>query len=484
MTNENQWNSQAAFLFAMIGSAVGLGNIWRYSYVVYSNGGGSFFIPYLIAILVMGIPFLILEYALGFKYKNSFSNILKSINPKFEYISWALVIFVFIVVIYYMVILSWDFLYLGSSFTFLWGNDSVAFFTQYIGGSSNLSNMTFFLIPTTIGVLIMWLWLWHVSHKDLNEGIGKASKILMPLLFILMAFIIVYALTLPGAMVGINTLLNPDWSMLFDVYIWLAAFSQIIFSLSMGEAIAFTYASYLPKESKLINNVLIVVLANCTFEVCTAFGIFSILGYMSVTTGTAMADLITEGTGLIFVVFPMIFNIMGIFGHIIAPLLFISMLFAGITSAAGLFEPLVNSTLHKMKWSRKKTVTVLSIIGCAFSILFTTGISSYLVGIVDGFVNEFAVLFILILQCIIFGWFYDMDLLLPVLNDKSKVNVGQKWKIVIRYVLPIFIAIMWIIGVYELFLSANTFELIIYGIITFIVLAFSCIFVRINKDAE
>ena len=475
MSNQSQWNSQVAFLLAMIGSAVGLGNIWRYSYVVYSNGGGTFFIPYLIAILVMGIPFLILEYGLGYTYKNSFSNLLKSINPKFEYVSWMLVISVFIVVIYYMVILSWDFLYLGSSFTFLWGNDSISFFSQYIGGSGDLSNMTTILIPTAIGVLLMWFWLWYISHKDLNDGIGKASKILLPLLFILMIFIIVYALSLPGAIVGIDTLLHPDWYMLLDINVWLAAFSQIIFSLSMGEAVAYTYASYLPKESKLINNVLIVIIANCTFEVFTAFGMFSILGYMSVTNGIPIEEIITQGTGLIFVVFPMIFNVMGTIGHIIAPLLFIAILFAGITSAVGLFEPLVNSTFHKMNWSRKKTVTVLSLVGCALSLLFTTGISSYLIGIVDAFVNEFVILFLLIVQCIIFGWFYDMDQLWPELNNQSRFNVGNKWKAVIRYILPIFIFVMWIIGVYRLF-NAIGFELIIYGIIIAAVLISSVIF--------
>jgi len=96
MINENQWNSRIAFLLSMIGAAVGLGNIWRYSYVVYSNGGGTFFIPYLIAILIMGIPFLVLEYGIGFRHKDSFSNILKSINPKLEYISWALVLIIYL----------------------------------------------------------------------------------------------------------------------------------------------------------------------------------------------------------------------------------------------------------------------------------------------------------------------------------------------------------------------------------------------------
>ena len=432
MSQQNQWDSSIAFIFAMIGAAVGLGNIWRFSYVLYSNGGGSFFIPYLIAIAIMGIPFLILEYGVGFTFKESFSNIMKKINPKFEVIAWILVLFVFIVTIYYMVILSWDLVYLGSSFTFSWGTDAANYFVSTVGGSSNLSNASFLLIPTTIGVILLWVVLWFIAHRNVDKGIGKVSKILIPSLFVIMGFIIVYALTLPGAGIGINTLLTPDWSKLMDVNIWLAAFAQIIFSLSMGQAIALTYASYLPENSKLINNVLIVVASNSLFEICTAFGVFSILGYMSFTNGTPMVQLITEGTGLIFIVFPMIFNIMGPIGRIIAPLLFLAILFAGITSALGFLEPMLNTTAVKLGWSRKKTATVLSIIGCIFSLILTSGISSYLVGIIDSFVNEFGILILIGIQCIIFAWFYGVDKFMPALNGLSIINVGKTWKFIIK----------------------------------------------------
>ena len=255
--------------------------------------------------------------------------------------------------------------------------------------------------------------------------------------------IIIYALTLPGAGLGIDALLNPDWNKIWDANIWLAAFSQIIFSLSMGQAIAVTYASYLPEGSKLSDNVLVVVFANCSFEVFTAFGVFSILGFMSSTSGTPMVQLVSEGTGLIFVVFPMIFNFMGIIGHILAPVLFLSILFAGLSSAVAIFEPMINSTLHKFGWSRKKTVTVLSIIGCAFSLLFTSAIGGYLVEVVDGFVNKFGILLLLAVQCIIFGWFYDIDSLIPTLNENSRFKVGKIWKTIIKYVLPMFIIFVW-----------------------------------------
>ena len=484
MSQQNQWDSSVAFIFAMIGAAVGLGNIWRFSYVLNSNGGSSFFIPYLIAIAIMGIPFLILEYGVGFTFKESFSSIMRKINPKFEIIAWILVIFVFIVTIYYMVILSWDLVYLGSSFTFSWGTDAANYFVSTVGGSSNLSNASFLLIPTTVGVLILWVILWFIAHRNVDKGIGKVSKILIPALFVIMGFIIIYALTLPGAEIGINTLLTPDWTKLTDVNIWLAAFAQIIFSLSMGQAIAVTYASYLPENSKLINNVFIVVASNSLFEICTAFGVFSILGYMSFTNGTPMVQLITEGTGLIFIVFPMIFNIMGSIGRIIAPLLFLAILFAGITSALGFFEPMLNTTSDKLGWSRKKTATILCIIGCIFSLILTSGISSYLVGIIDSFVNEFGILILIGIQCIIFAWFYGIDKFLPALNGLSIINVGRIWTFVIKYLLPCVLILMWVIGIIQLFSTAKQFELIIDVIIIVLVMVFALVLTKIKPANE
>ncbi len=376
----------------------------------------------------------------------------------------------------------WDLTYLTSSVTFSWGSDVAAYFVQNVGGSSNLSNLGSLIIPTTIGALIIWVIVWFISHRDLNEGIGKISKILIPALFIIMIGMVIYALTLPGASIGIQTLLQPDWSKLTDINIWLAAFSQILFSLSMGQAIALTYASYLPEGSKINDNVLLVVFANSSFEVFTAFGIFSILGFMSFSTGTPMVQLVSEGTGLIFVVFPMIFNIMGIMGHILAPLLFLAILFAGITSAVAIFEPMVRSMEDKLNWSRKKTVALLSIIGCAFSLMFTTGISSYLVGVVDGFVNEFGILFLIAIQCIIFAWIYNVDSLIPVINENSRFKVGFLWKAVIKYVLPCFLIVMWLIGVYGLFTDVDSFEAIVYIIIMVLVLVFSGILTKINSD--
>ena len=464
MANQT-WDSSLAFLMAMVGAAVGLGNIWRFSYVLYSNGGGSFFIPYICAILIMGIPFLILKYGVGISFKESNANNLKKINPNYEIIGWILALFVFIVCCYYLVIVAWDVLYLVASPTQAWGVDPEAFFASFVGGTSNLANAGTIIIPTLICVVAVWIILWFISHKQVDKGIGKVSKILIPTLFIIMAVIVFSALMLPGHELGINTLLTPNWWALTDVNIWLAAFAQIIFSLSMGQAIATTYSSYLDKNAKLNDYVLIVVVSNSAFEVFTAFGVFSILGYMSLSSGLPIESLIAEGTSLVFIVFPTIFNSMGVIGMILAPLLFLAIFFAGITSAIGYFEPLLGSLTDKLGIGRKKTASILSVIGLAISLLFVTGIGSYLVSLVDGFVNEFGILILIAVQCIIFAWIWGIDQLVDVVNRNSRVKVGTKWKIVLKYILPTALIIMWAWGLVGLFASVTTFELMVYVIL-------------------
>ena len=197
-----------------------------------------------------------------------------------------------------------------------------------------------------------------------------------------------------------------------------------------------------------------------------------------------MTNLVTEGTGLVFIVFPMIFNIMGPIGRVLAPLLFLAILFAGVTSALGFFEPMLSSTSAKFNLGRKRTASILSIVGCAFSVLLTTGISSYLVGIIDSFVNQFGILLLIGVQCVIFAWFYKLDDLVPVLNEYGHLKVGKLWKFIIRYLLPIVLFAMWIYGMYDFFMSAATFELIVDLIIMGAVLVSSIILTRLSPRED
>ena len=424
-----QWSSRWGFILAMVGSAVGLGNIWRFPNVLYANGGGSFMIPYIVAIFLLGVSFILVEYALGYRFKASISKILYSIKPQFEPIAWLILTIIFLILTYYIVVVGWDLIYLVLSFTKGWGaNPDVFFSSNVLQASDSIAGIFTFVPMVLISVLVLWATIWVITQTNLNSGIEKVSKVVIPLLFVIVVIIVAFSLCLPGASIGYTQIYTPDWSALLNLDVWLAAFGQIVFSLSLGMAIALTYASYLP-------------------EVFNAFGVFSILGFMTFTTGIPFNDLVTEGTGLAFVVFPQVFNQMGDAAYIIAPLFFFSILFAGLTSAIALVEPIASSITEKFNIGRRRAATLVCLIGLIISLIFTTRAGSLILGVFDLFLNNYALLFTIVLECIIFGWIYKFDNLIETLNEYSRFKVGRLWKFVIRFALPIAIFLLWIQGV-------------------------------------
>ena len=479
--DKNEWGSNLSFLLAMIGSAVGLGNIWRYPYVLYSNGGGAFFIPYIVAILIMGIPFLILEYGVGYNFKSSFPKAVKSISNKWEYLGWFLPVAVFMILIYYSAILGWDGFYVIISAFKGWGADPNAYFTgSFLQANDTLGGLGTFVPFVAIAMLVGWVIMWVISHTDLEKGLGRVSKVLVPLLFAIMIFIVLFSLTLPGAGIGLAELYNPDWSLLLNFNIWMAAFGQMIFSLSLGMSIAFTYASYTKDDSDLVSNALWVTVANCGFENFAAIGVFSILGYMSLQSGVAVPDLVTQGTGLVFIVYPTVFNVLGDWASVIGPLFFFTVYLAGLTSILSTIEPLSFSIQNKFGWSRNKTMTILCVFGAAVSMIYATAMGSYILGIADTFVNQIAILIGVIFECIVFAWIFKAENIIPKLNAKSKsIKLGKWWLVVVKYVLPIFIAIVWIGGILEVISSGSMLELAILVILTVILLGATFIFTKL-----
>lgn len=471
MADKNEWGSNLSFILAMIGSAVGLGNIWRYPYVLYSNGGGAFYIPYLVAILLMGIPFLILEYGVGYNYKSSFAKAIRKINSKCEYLGWFLPVAVFMIMIYYSAILGWDGIYIILSFFKGWGADPNLYFTTTLLQSSESVSGLFNFIPLiAVAMLVGWVIIWFISHRDLESGLGKVSKILVPLLFIIMIVIVGFSLTLPGASIGLAELFNPDWSLLGHFEIWMAAFGQIIFSLSLGMSIAFTYASYTKQDADLITNTLSITIANCAFENFAALGVFSILGYMSLQSGTAVADLVTQGTGLVFIAYPTVFNVLGDLAYILGPLFFITVYLAGLTSILSTIEPLSFSIQNKFGLSRSRTMTILIVVGAVVSMLYATSFGGSLLGFVDTFINQIAILIGVVAECIVFALIFNAEKLIDFLNARSKtIKLGKWWLVVVKYILPIFVTVIWIGGMIDV-VNNGTFEQLIFTIISAAVL--------------
>lgn len=450
-----------AYLMAMIGSAIGVGNIWRFPKVIYANGGSSFLIPYICAFLIMGLCVMLLENTMGYKFRACVPKITNALKGKYEIVGWFMCFSVFLVLSYYVCIMGWDLLYLILSFTKAWGTNTNLFFSQTLLHSTNsISGVGSFAPTVLIAIIIVWVLIFLISQTSINKGIGTVCKILIPVLIGITVVVVVFALTLPGASIGYNQLLHPDWSSLLKLDVWIAAFAQIVFSLGLGEGIIIAYAVYLPEGTDLVKNTAIVASTNSAFEVFNAFGIFSILGFMTLSTGIPFNQLITDGSGLAFIVFPQAFNIMGPWGYFIGPLFFLSLFFAGVTSAVALMEPIVYGLVDKFNFSRRKSVLVVCLTSFVVSLLFATHAGSMLLGIFDTFASEVCLLLAIILECILCGWLFKMDELVKI-NKSLKYPLNKIWKAIIKFVIPIFVGGLWINGLYGLTSANQTTKIII-----------------------
>ena len=485
MAKENEWGSSLTFILAMIGSAVGLGNIWRYPYVLYSSGGGAFFVPYLIAIILMGIPILFLEYGIGFKFKSSFAKTITLINPKWQFLGWFIPLSLLTIMIYYSSILSIDGIYVFLSMFKGWGADPNLFYSATLTQSTTSLTGILHLVPLIcIAILIVWILIWFISHRHLEDGLGRISKILVPFLFIIMIVVVVFSLTLPGASIGLSKLYEPDWSLLTHFDIWMLAFGQIIFSLNIGLSGTITFAGYLKEDTDILSNTIIIALANSIFENISAIAVFSILGYMSLQTATPVENLVSQGTGLIFVIYPAIFNILGQWSYIIGPLFFLTIFIAGLTSILTMIEPISFSIQNKFNVSRKKTVTALCILGGLAAMLYATSFGSVLLEYVDTYVNQIAVLFCLILECILFAWVYKAENLVDYLNSQSKyMKIGKEWLFIVKYLLPVGISIVWIGGMIDV-INIYSYERLMITLAFAIIIIAVCLILTLKKPTN
>ena len=485
MSNE-KWGSNIAFVLAMIGSAVGLGNIWRYPYVLYSNGGGAFYIPYLVAVLTLAIPFLILEYGVGYNYQSSFTKAIIKLKPKLEIYGWILPVVVFIMTVYYSTIMGWDGIYLVLSFFKGWGADPNTFLNvNLLQATDSLSGVFNFIPFIAIFMLVGWFIVWFISHKSLNEGLGRVCKIFVPLLFVVMFVIVIFSLTLPGALIGLTVLFNPNWSLLWHFDIWMTAFGQIFFSLSLGMGAGFTYASYTHDDIDIVSSGLKIIFANCAFENIAALGVFSILGYMSLQSGTPVSEIVSQGTTLIFVAYPQVFNILGTIGLVLGPLFFFTVYIAGITSMLSSFEVLSISIQNKFALSRDKATLMLCVVGGISSMVYATSAGGYLLGIADIFVNNVVVIFSVFIECILFAWIFKAERLIDFMNGRSKnFKLGRLWLLQVKYIIPILLIVIWFGGLYELIAMKTTESVMILIVLTLILIISSVIFTLLPAKSE
>ncbi|CAH0533275.1 hypothetical protein VST7929_01139 [Vibrio stylophorae] len=429
-----QWGSRVGFVLAAVGSAIGLGNIWRFPYMAYENGGGAFFLPYLIAMITAGIPFIIMEFALGKKLKGSAPRVFSSIHPKLEWLGWFQVCIAAVIAVYYVAIIGWAFSYFSFSFTQSWGDATKDFFFgEYLklGGSPlELGQIQWHIVGA---VALAWLVSFFAIFGGVKAGIERASKIMMPVLFVMVVVLIARVIFLDGAMTGLNYMFKPDFSRLSDWNIWSAAYGQIFFTLSIGFAIMLAYSSYLPEKSDVTNNAIMTVLINCGFSIMAGIMIFAVLGYMAQEQQVAVTEVVSSGVGLAFITIPKAINFLPI-PYILGPLFFLALAIAGLSSHISILEAVNSAIIDKTGWSRKVTSAIVCGTGLVVSLAFTTNGGLFLLDVVDYFVNNIGILTSCLIELIIIGWFFNLKGLRDYINKTSEFKVGALFVNCIRYI--------------------------------------------------
>jgi neurotransmitter:Na+ symporter, NSS family len=445
----DQWGTKLGFLLAAIGSAIGLGNIWRYPYVVYENGGGAFLLPYFVALATAGLPILILEYSLGHRFRQGAPAAFHSINPSWEWLGWWQAAISFVICTYYVVILGWCLSFIYYSFGQQWGEDTGAFFIgEYLATSDGAAPTGFWDIggaqlKVLLPMLVAWAVIYVLMRRGVSRGIEMASRVLMPTLILMLVLIVIRAVTLEGAATGLNVLLTPDFGALGDPGVWVAAYGQVFFSLSIAFSIMIAYSSYLPRRTDLSNSALIVGLSNAGFEFLAAIGVFAALGFLAVQSDVAVDEVAQSGVVLAFIVFPQVISTLPGLNTVFGLLFFGSLFFAGITSMVSILECVVAAVREKFDLSRKAAVNWICGAAGLMSVLYVTQGGLFYLDTVDHFVNAYGLVVAGLLQVLLVVWISrTLAEQRDHINATSYVQMGTWWTVSLKYVTPVLLTFM------------------------------------------
>ncbi len=433
------FNSRNYFILAAIGSAVGLGNIWRFPYVAYSEGGGAFLVPYLVALLSAGIPLLFFDYAIGHRYRGSAPLAMRRLGRWTEVFGWWQVLVSFVIAVYYAAVVAWAAMYTWFSFSMAWGEDPAAFLFSEFLQLADEPTVGFDFVPSLfLPMLAVWGITLIVIALGVNKGLAFANLVFMPLLLVMFLFIVGQSLFLPGAIDGLNALFTPDWTSLTSPGVWAAAYGQIFFSLSVGFGIMITYSSYLKRRTDLTGSGLVVGFSNSSFELLAGIGVFAALGFMAQAAGVGVDDVAAGGVGLAFVAFPTIISEAPL-GSILGVAFFGSLVMAGLTSLMSIMEVVIASVRDKLGISKPVAVAVVGIPMAAISIsLLSTTTGLYFLDITDEFVNKFGILAGSFAAIIAVAWISrKLPQLARHLDRFSSFPAGKMWVGVMGVLVPV-----------------------------------------------
>jgi NSS family neurotransmitter:Na+ symporter len=438
---------------AAVGSAVGLGNVWRFPATAYANGGGAFFIPYIVALITTGIPLMILEYGVGQMFQGSAPKALGRVNKTFEWVGWFALGTASIISFYYAAVMAWSWHFLVASFRYAfadalpWAGGPETYFNQNVLNVADSGREIWHLQwPLVLGLALTWGLVFLIIHRGVRR-VGRIVLITVPLPVVLLLILAVRGITLEGAGDGIEYYLKPDFAKLSDPQVWLAAYGQIFFSLSLGFGIMIAYASYNRRRGDITNNAFITSLANCATSFFAGFAVFSVLGFLAFKEGKPVEDVVQAGSGLAFVTYPTAISKLRELGDFwppfVAILFFLTLLSLGIDSLFSLVEAAVAGLHDKFPWlSRNLLTTGMCVAGFLSGLLFVTRGGGAWIDVFNRWCNDYGLAFVGLMECLAIGYFFRTGRLRAFINSVSEIHLGGWWELCIRLVTPLVLIVL------------------------------------------
>jgi len=442
-TTRSQFTSRSGFIMAAAGSAVGLGNIWGFPTQVADNGGAAFVLVYLALTFLLAYPVLIVEMSIG---RHAQSNVVSalgslSVNKVASKVGYGVGLYAIIVAClmlsFYAIVSGWLFAYLIAALSSIF---NLVIVEKWLHEFSISRNLIFSAIFASLTI--------YIVSKGIEKGIEKWSKTLMPLLLVLLISLASYTLTLPGALEGLKVYLLPDLSSLSNPKIFINALGQSFFSLSLGVGGMIVYGSYLSKDESLPKIGATVAIFDALIAFLAGLLIIPAL-YAALHYGGNIFDangLLTSGESLIFEVLPILFDIMGVSGIIVAILFFALLSIAALTSAISILEVPVSLVIEKKSLSRPKATLLTG--GSVFTVSSITIMNfDALFPLILDFTTKYSITIISAIFCIYVGWIWKRTSLLKELQsgspDIEKTLFWKIWPNYVKYVCPVLIALIF-----------------------------------------
>lgn len=435
------WSGKWAFVLAGAGSAVGLGNMWRFPYLDAKYGGGTFLMVYLICVFTLGISLLLQDIALGRNAKKSVVGVFSRYGKKYSIIGIIAAAVPFIILPYYSIIGGWVAKYTAAYISA--GPAALAdggnFFVGFIGGG--LESYLWMILFAGVVMAVIFM--------GVKGGIERINLILMPLLILMAIGIAIFTMTIPGALDGVKYFFTPDFSKMSPELI-LAAIGQCFFSLSIAMAIMVTYGSYVKDEESLTGSTAQIVGFDLLVSVLA--GLMIVPGAFA-ALGSAEAVAAKSGPGLMFITLPQVFEHMGGAAQVVGFLFFLLALFAAITSAISIAEACVSIVADGMKCSRKKAGVIISVytllMGClinagynVLSFIQPLGEGSSLLDLADFLSNTVMMPVVCILTCLFVGFVMKPKTLVDEIRKSSEFKLAGAWTVMVKFVAPICVLVV------------------------------------------